>query len=187
MYHRRRKREREHEGASSFKEGSEGGVQNSDSYDSGDSDLESETTRYPWTPKNTFNPALEEFLTEVYSDLFNPTNRRKIKDNLCRDEKQSFRKLSRWNRDRESSRIISVEDKGSSLVVDWKDNYLQKNLEILDPLEPNEAELGAKPKTFRKEDTDPSLDNARKVKEWANKWEERGVISEEQVNWICND
>ena len=37
------------------------------------------------------------------------------------------------------------------------------------------------------EDTDPSLYNACKVKEWANKWVERGVISEEQVNWICND
>ena len=69
VYHQRKKREREHEGASSFKEGSENGVQNSDSYDSGDSALESEITRYPWTPKSTFdpqlgvNPALEEFLT----------------------------------------------------------------------------------------------------------------------------
>ena len=50
-----------------------------------------------------------------------------------------------------------------------------------------EAELGAESKTFTKEDTDPNLDNARKVKEWANKWAEREVISEEQVNWICND
>ena len=32
------------------------------------------------------------------------------------------------------------------------------------------------------EDTDPSLYNACKVKEWANKWAERGVISKEQVN-----
>ena len=76
-------------------------MQNSDSYNSGNSDLESETTRYPWTPKSTFdpqpgvNPALEEFLTEVYSDLFNPANRRKVKDNLSRDERQSLRKLSR--------------------------------------------------------------------------------------------
>ena len=42
------------------------------------SELESETTRYPWTPKSTFdpqpgaNPALGEFLMEVCSDPFNP-------------------------------------------------------------------------------------------------------------------
>ena len=58
VYHQHRKREREHEGDSSFKDGSEDGVDNSDSYDSGDSDLESETTGYPWTPKSTFDPQL---------------------------------------------------------------------------------------------------------------------------------
>ena len=45
VHYQHRKRESEHEGGSSFKEGLEDGVDNSDNYDSRDSHLELESTR----------------------------------------------------------------------------------------------------------------------------------------------
>ena len=47
----------------------------------------------PWEQMSTFSPtpgeneALEKFLTELFSCLFNPRNRNKFKDNLSRGER----------------------------------------------------------------------------------------------------
>ena len=53
------------------------------------------------------NETVEEFLDAVYKDLFNPKNRR----------------FMGWNKDENKLRVIRVEDKGSSFVIDWKTNY----------------------------------------------------------------
>ena len=82
---------------------------------------------------------MEEFLTAIGGggDIFNPANRRKVKDNFNREERQSLQKLRNWNRKEENARIIRVEDKGSSFVVDFKSHYLQENLKMLDFEEDN--------------------------------------------------
>ena len=48
------------------------------------------------------------------------------------EKRQSLQKLRNWNRKEENARIIRVEDKGSSFVVDFKSHYLQENLKMLD-------------------------------------------------------
>ena len=86
----------------------------------------------PWKKNSEFEPhageneTVEEFLDGVYKDLFDPKNRRYVKDNLSREEIGSLREFMGWNRDRNNPRVIRVEDKGSSFVVVWKSNYFER-------------------------------------------------------------
>ena len=72
----------------------------------------------PWvkpsnfTPKADDNEALEDFLMQVYQDLFNPQNRKWVNDNLTSGERDSFRAISKWNKDHQNPRVLRVEDKG---------------------------------------------------------------------------
>ena len=85
-----------------------------------------------WKKNSEFEPqagenrTAEEFLEAVYKDLFDPKNRRYIKDNLSREERGSLTESMEWNRDQNNPRVIRVEDKGSSFVVDWKTNYFER-------------------------------------------------------------
>ena len=133
---------------------------------------------------------MEEFLTAIGGDIFNPANKRKVKDNLTKEERQSLQKLRNWNRKRENARIIRVEDKGSSFVVDFKIHYLQENLKMLDFEEGNNydySQCQIKDTTFRCELEDPSRAHAQRVQAWAQKWEREGVISEDLYNWIVEN
>ena len=99
-------------------------------------------------------------------DTFNPANKRKVKDNLTKEERQSLQKLRNWNRKEENARIIRVEEKGSSFVVDFKSHYLQENLEMLDFEEGNNNSYNQgqiKDKTFRCEPEDSSRAHAQRV------------------------
>ena len=72
----------------------------------------------PWakpsnfTPKAGDNEALEDFLMQVYQDLFNPKNRKWVNDNLTSGERDSLRAISKWNKDHQNPRVVRVEDKG---------------------------------------------------------------------------
>ena len=109
---------------------------------------------------------MEKFLTAIEGDIFNPANKRKVKDNLTREERQSLQKLRNWNRKEENARIIRVEDKGSSFVVDFKSHYPQESLKMLDFEKGNNNGYNQgqiKDKTFRCGPEDPSRVHAQRV------------------------
>ena len=124
----------------------------------------------PWKPKSCFTPvegdneALVEFIDELFKYLFDPKNFRQVRDNLTPQERRSLKKLSRFNRDENNPRIIRVQDKGSSFVLDFKETYFQECMKYLED-----------ENTFRQETEDPSEKHAQVVNEWADKWNEREV------------
>ena len=138
-----------------------------------------EYEEYPWTPKSTWDPPrylnekLEEYLDEVYSDLFSPDNIRKVPDNLTWLQKAPLKSLSKWNYGDTNRRMFGVQDKGARLCIEWKERYKNKVEDYLQDT-----------KIFRQEDQDRSDENQRKVIDWANKWHDKEVISEEEMNWI---
>ena len=67
----------------------------------------------------------------MFKDLFDLENFRKVKDNLCAQERRSLKKLSGFNRDNNNPRIILVQDKGSSFVLDFKETCFQDIRTIL--------------------------------------------------------
>ena len=71
--------------------------------------------------------------------------------------------MSMWNKDPDNPRVIRVEDKGSRFVVDWKETYIRKSMEHL-----------GDNNTFVSNEVDPNVLNNQAVREWAQKWEERG-------------
>ena len=136
----------------------------------------------PWKKSSEFEPqageneTVEEFLEAVYNDLFYQKNRRYVTDNLSREERGSLREFMRWNRDRNNPRVIRVEDKGSSFVVDWKTNCFERCDEYIGDAT-----------TFRSDDRDMSAEHAVEVKCWAEKWENNEVLSSEEANWVRID
>ena len=133
----------------------------------------------PWakpsnfTPKAGDNEALEDFLMQVYQDLFNPKNRKWVNDNLTSGERDSLRAISKWNKDHQNPRVVTVEDKGSGFVIDWKENYFRECSEFI-----------SDESTFSKDDKDRSEENKEKVRQWATKWRKEEVISEEEEDWV---
>ena len=81
-----------------------------------------------------------------------------------------------WNGDENNPRIIRVEDKGSSFVVDWKTNYFGRC----------DKYIGDKT-TFRSDDKNLSAEHAVEVMRWAEKWERNDVFSSEEANWVRVD
>ena len=77
-------------------------------------------------PRAGENVALEEFLAQMYRDLFNPQNRKWVKDNLTVEERYSLKKNCRWNKEYDNPRVMRMEDKGSSFVIDWRSKYLRE-------------------------------------------------------------
>ena len=72
----------------------------------------------PWTKKSNFNSvpgqneALEEFILEPENYLFDPSNTRKVRDNLTQDELQCLKEMSTWNQDENCDKMFRVQDKG---------------------------------------------------------------------------
>ena len=115
-------------------------------------------------------------IAHIYIYAIDPKNRRYVKDNLSREERGSLREFMGWNRDRNNPRVIRVEDKGSSFVVDWKTNYFERCDEYIGDTT-----------TFRLDDRDLSAEYAGEVKRWAEKWEGNEVLSYEEANWVRID
>ena len=91
-----------------------------------------EFEQYPWTPKSTWDPPrylnekLEEYLDEVYSDLFSLDNIINVPDNLTCLQKEALKSLSKWNYDDTNPRMFRVQDKGARLCMEWKERYKNK-------------------------------------------------------------
>ena len=136
----------------------------------------------PWKKNSEFEPyageneTVEEFLGAVYKDLFNPKNRRYVKDNLSGEERESLIKFMGWNKDENNPRVIRIENKGSSFVVDWKTDYFGRCEEYIKDKN-----------TFRSEDRDLSAEHAEEVMGWAEKWERNEVLKSEEANWVRID
>ena len=81
-----------------------------------------------------------------------------------------------WNRDRNNSRVIRVQDKGSSFVVDWTTNYFERCDEYVGDTT-----------TFRSDGRDLSAEHAVEDKRWAEKWESNEVLSSEEASWVRID
>ena len=141
-----------------------------------------ESKNKPWQSASSFSSergesiVLEKFLFQIYRYLFDPKNERKYKDNISVEERQALINMSMWNRDRDNLRVIRVQDKGSRFVVDWKETYIRKSVEHI---EDNS--------TFACNEVDPSVLNNQAVREWAQKWEERGFLDDEVQSWVTND
>ena len=126
-----------------------------------------------FTPTPGENEALEKFLTELSSNLFNPGNKNKFKDNLSKGEREALREMQGWNRNPDSPRVIRVQDKGSRFVIDWKRRYKSKTLEYL-----------TDETTFRETDGDPNQLISRKVEGWIDRWKGQKVLADDECLWI---
>ena len=144
--------------------------------------IENESKNKPWQSASSFSPepgentALEKFLFQIYRYLFDPKNERKFKDNISVEERQSLINIIMWNKDLDNPRVTRVQDKGSRFVVDWKETYIRKSMEHL-----------GDNSTFVSNEVDPSVLNNQVVREWAQKWEERGFLDDEVRSWVTND
>ena len=100
-----------------------------------------------FVPRVGENGALEQFIMQVYPDLCNPKNRKWVKDNLTVEERDSLQKICHWNKEYDNPRVVRVEDKGSSFVIDWRCKYLKECSEFI-----------ADQSTFSEDDRDLSED-----------------------------
>ena len=133
----------------------------------------------PWLPKSSLQPeqgtneAVEKFIAELYCKLFDTKNRRKVKQNLSREEKLALRKLSTWNKDTDCPRVIRVQDKGSKFVIDWKSTYIE-----------NISNYIGDRSIFRQEIDNPTEKHKMLVNQWAEKWLEVGDITQDEADWV---
>ena len=73
-----------------------------------------EIEQHPWTPKSLWEPQpyintkLEEYLDEVYNELFSPENTRRVSDNMTPEHREALRNLSEWNQDDSNPRMFRV-------------------------------------------------------------------------------
>ena len=128
---------------------------------------------YVYNPRPGDNEALELFLLQVERYLFDPRNARKVKDNHTQVQRNALKSLSSWTENPENDRTVRVHDKGSRLVIEWKDGYREKMLNYLEDM------------SIFKAETEPPLEkNEQKVNQWAHKWFNEENIGEEELEWI---
>ena len=77
-----------------------------------------------------------------------------------------------WNKEG-NDKIIRIQNKSARLVIDSKERIIEETKKVL-----NDG------KTFRKEETDPTENRVKKVKEWRDKWE--NVFEEDEGSWLLN-
>ena len=119
-------------------------------------------------PKSAY-PEVELFLSNVRKDILEPTNLRKPRDNLTKEERLALHNL------KHSDNIIRIQDKGSRFVILNREEYHSKMLGQLN----NSLH-------YDKVDSDPTLDHFEQVKNWGRKWLSEGQISQEIATWITN-
>ena len=143
-------------------------------------DIEIEYSK-PWVKRSNFRPApgkneaLEEILFEVESCIFNPSNTRRVKYNLSKEEKLCLNDLSKWNMDSKNLRMFRIQYKGSRLVVELKERYERKMLDYLEDVS-----------IFQDNDEDQCQENEKKVSDWVRKWENQEQLGGEEAEWILS-
>ena len=143
--------------------------------------LDTYSDEFPWTKPSTFEPrigqneSLELFIQEVESFLFYSGKSKKVKDNLTAQQREALKRLRTWNKDPSCPRMFLVQDKGSRLVVEWKNKYKQRMLNYLEDIN-----------VFKEETEDPSQRNMERVQKWAVKWNREEQIGEEEMDWIVS-
>ena len=70
-------------------------------------------------------------------------------------------------------RMLRIQDKGSQLVLKWKDKYQEKMLSYLEDTS-----------IFKEEPKDPSERNKARIVEWARKWNFQENIENKELEWI---
>ena len=130
------------------------------------------------TQASTFKPvpgqneSLELFISEVENHLFF-SKERNVKDNMTPEQRKALKSLSSWNKDPKCPRIFQIQDKGSRLVIEWKENYMKQMLKYLENIS-----------IFKEEEENPTLQNLKRIQEWTNKWHSEEQIGEEEKDWI---
>ena len=77
-----------------------------------------------------------------------------------------------WNKEA-NDKIIRIQDKSARLVIDSKKRIIEETRKVL-----NDG------KTSRKDETDPTENQVKKVKEWRDKW--KNVFEEDEGSWLLN-
>ena len=91
-----------------------------------------EFEQHPWTPKSLWEPQpyinrkLEEYLDEMYNELFSLENTRRVPDNMTPEQQAVLRNLSEWSQDDSNPRMFRLQDKGARLFIEWKERYRNK-------------------------------------------------------------
>ena len=96
-----------------------------------------------------------------------------VKDNITKEQREALKSLSKWNADPENDRMFTVQDKGSRLVTESKQTYIEK----IDRYISDE-------RTFRKDSGDKSMENCERIHQWCEKWAEYGDLTEKEAAWI---
>ena len=135
-------------------------------YDSSDSSILSkgeEITEFSksWKPKLKFDPSktdnqdLELFLDTMAKELLNPKKENRVQDNLNNTEREAFYRLTSYNRNIKPKNLIRTRDKGSSLVIECKKQYIKEMFSYLSNKE-----------TFQEDESDQSKMYQHKVNNW---------------------
>ena len=146
---------------------------------------EQEVTRSPldppkpktkWKPPKSTIPEVETFLNRIESDLFSQTKRKRVDDNLTREERSA---LNNWRKDHlfntDSDLIIRQQDKGNRFIIVDKETDIQK------------AEEQIQRSSFQEVNVDPTNDHIEKVRRWTEKWVGRKEIDKNWKEFIINE
>ena len=120
------------------------------------------TTSRLYRSKETKCKSLELFIKAMENDLFNPSNIRKPRNNLNKNEKLALKEIKSWD-----DKVIRVQDKGSRFVVlsNGYESKVQHQIER---------------SSFTVTDIDYRKDFEEKVNSWISKWTSKGVVDN---NW----
>ena len=69
--------------------------------------------------------------------------------------------------------MFRIQDKGSRLLLEWKDKYREKMLSYRENI-------------FQEDTEDPSERSKAKVVQWARKWNFKENIRDEELEWITS-
>ena len=97
--------------------------------------------------------SLELFIEAMENDLFNPSNIRKPRNNLNKNEKLALKEIKSWD-----DKVICVQDKGSRFVVLLNKDYESK------------VQHEIERSSFIETDVVNSKNFEEKVNSWISKW-----------------
>ena len=120
------------------------------------------TTSRLYRSKETKCKSLELFIEAMENGLFNPSNIRKPRNNLNKNEKSALKEIKYWD-----DKVIRVQDKGSRFVV-LPNDYESK------------VQHQIERSSFTVTDIDYRKDFEEKVNLWISKWTSKGVVDN---NW----
>ena len=118
-------------------------------------------------------PDVENFITECMNDFLDPKNRRRIKGNFSKEEWASATKLR--NLPLTHHTAVRFADKSSKAIVT---DLTQDDLLIMSDLDD--------PGHYTTLDHDPSQMIKAKITNWADKWKDHGVLSDEEYDFVTD-